>query len=307
MVLRGRVFGYGMGKKRRAMATKLLLVEDNSTIQKIVETAFAHDTFDVVIASDAADGLHKLNTLLPDIVLADASMPGLSGVQLCQIIRGTTSMQHVPVVLLTSTFTTYDQTQGEQAGVTAHLTKPFEPQELLALVQRLAMESAQDPPAASSATPMASATSAISTDASDIEQSALPNHDPGTVYRPQRDAVEHGAQGARSPRLPETTSTQQGAPPQHTAASVTPSTGLPDPYNTLPLLLGQHVLQTLQAACQTQLATMLEALQPQLLATIREVVAAKVPELLELLLQREIDQLKRAAEHEALQHNSNPA
>ena len=79
------------------------------------------------------------------------------------------------------------------------------------------------------------------------------------------------------------------------------------PYDTLPQLLGQHVLQALQAACQTQLATMLEALQPQLLATIREVVAAKVPELLELLLQREIDQLKRAAEHEALQHNSNPA
>jgi CheY-like chemotaxis protein len=281
------------------MATKLLLVEDNSTIQKIVETAFAHETFDVVIASDAADGLHKLNTLLPDIVLADASMPGLSGVQLCQIIRGTTSMQHVPVVLLTSTFTTYDQTQGEQAGVTAHLTKPFEPQELLALVQRLAIESAQGPLAANSTIPMASATSAISTEASDMAQSALPSRDPG--------AVEHGAQGTRSPRPPEASSTQQEAQPQHPAASVTPSTELPDPYHTLPQLLGQHVLQTLQAACQTQLAMMLEALQPQLLAAIREVIAAKVPELLELLLQREIDQLKRAAEHEALQHNSNPA
>lgn len=289
------------------MATKLLLVEDNSTIQKIVETAFAHGTFDVVIASDAADGLHKLNTLLPDIVLADASMPGLSGVQLCQIIRGTTSMQHVPVVLLTSTFTTYDQAQGEQAGVTAHLTKPFEPQELLTLVQRLTVESAQDSSAANSATPMASATSAISTDASDIEQSVVSSRDPGTVYRPQRDAVEHGAQGACRPRSPEAPATQQGALPQHPAASVTPSTGFPDPSNALPQLLGQHILQTLQAACQTQLATMLETLQPQLLATVCEVVAAKVPELLELLLQREIDQLKRAAEHEALQHNSNPA
>jgi DNA-binding response OmpR family regulator len=288
------------------MATKLLLVEDNSTIQKIVEAAFANDTFDVVIASDAADGLHKLNTLLPDIVLADASMPGLSGVQLCQIIRGTTSMQHVPVVLLTSTFTTYDQTQGEQVGVTAHLTKPFEPQELLALVQRLAVESAQEPSAANSTTPMVSATSALSTEASDIEQSALPSRDPGTIYRPQRDAVEHGAQGTHSPRPSEAPSTQQGASPQHTAVSVTPSTELPDPYNLLPQLLGQHVLQMFQAACQIQLATMLEALQPQLLAAIREVVAAKVPELLELLLQREIDQLKRAAEHEVLQQNSNP-
>jgi DNA-binding response OmpR family regulator len=289
------------------MATKLLLVEDNSTIQKIVETAFAHDTFDVVIASDAADGLHKLNTLLPDIVLADASMPGLSGVQLCQIIRGTTSMQHVPVVLLTSTFTTYDQAQGEQVGVTAHLTKPFEPQELLALVQRLAVESAQGSPPANSATPVTSPTAALSPDASDIAQSALLSRDSGTISPPQRDAVEPRVQGTRSSRLPETTSTQQGAPLQHTAVSVTPPTGLPDPSNTLPQLLGQHVLQTLQAACQTQLATMLEALQPQLLATVREVVAAKVPELLELLLQREIDQLKRAAEHEALQQNSNPA
>ena len=280
------------------MATKLLLVEDNSTIQQIVEAAFVHDTFDVVIASDAADGLHQLHTLLPDIVLADASMPGLSGVQLCQIIRGTASMRHVPVVLLTSTFAPYDQAQGEQVGVTAHLTKPFEPQELLTLVQRLVAESAQGPlPSPSTPTP-APAMPERPAEMSDMEQSAWPSRDPG-------DAVAPDAQGAHIPRPSETASTAQGALPQHPVTSVTSPIGLPDPYNSLPQMLGQHVLQTLQEACQAQLATLLEALQPQLLATVREVVAAKIPELLEILLQREIDQLKRAAEHEALQHNSN--
>ena len=136
-----------------------------------------------------------------------------------------------------------------------------------------------------------------------------PSRDPDldTVYRPQRDAVGPDAQGAHIPVPSETASTAPGALSQYPATSVMSPIGLSGPYNALPQMLGQHVLQTLQEACQAQLATLLEALQPQLLATVREVVAAKVPELLEILLQREIDQLKRAAEHDALKHNSNIA
>ena len=110
------------------MAAKLLLVEDSLSIQTIVETTFAQAGFEVTVASDALEGLHKAQTLLPDIVLADASMPGVDGFQLCQRIRHSASGRQVPVVLLTSGFTAYDKAKGDRAGVTAHLAKPFEPQ-----------------------------------------------------------------------------------------------------------------------------------------------------------------------------------
>src|SRR5215475_6654178 len=119
------------------MATKLLLVEDSLSIQTLVETAFAREGFEVMVAGDALDGLHKAQTVRPDIVLADASMPGLDGFQLCQRIRQSAGGRQVPVVLLTSGFTAYDKAKGDRAGVTTHLAKPFDPQVLLALVKQL--------------------------------------------------------------------------------------------------------------------------------------------------------------------------
>src|SRR5215471_851298 len=119
------------------MAVKLLLVEDSLSIQTIVETIFVQEDFEVIVSSDALDGLHKAQTLLPDIVLADASMPSLDGFQLCQRLRQSASGRQVPVVLLTSGFAAYDKAKGDRAGVTTHLAKPFDPQVLLALVQQL--------------------------------------------------------------------------------------------------------------------------------------------------------------------------
>src|SRR5215510_7570002 len=119
------------------MATKLLLVEDSLSIQTLVETAFAREGFEVMVAGDALDGLHKAQTVRPDIVLADASMPGLDGFQLCQRIRQSAGGRQMPVVLLTSGFATYDKAKGDRAGVTTHLAKPFDPQRLLALVKQL--------------------------------------------------------------------------------------------------------------------------------------------------------------------------
>jgi len=119
------------------MATKLLLVEDSLSIQTIVETTFVREDFEVLVSGDALDGLHKAQTLLPDIVLADASMPGMDGFQLCQRLRQSASGRQVPVVLLTSGFAVYDKAKGDRAGVTTHLAKPFDPQVLLALVKQL--------------------------------------------------------------------------------------------------------------------------------------------------------------------------
>ena len=120
------------------MAPKtLLLVEDSFTIQKLVESTFKSAGYQVAIANHAREGIASLPIVSPDIVLADASMPEMDGFQLCEVIRSTQGFERIPVLLLTSRFAAYDETQGQRSGVTAYLAKPFDSYSLLALVQQL--------------------------------------------------------------------------------------------------------------------------------------------------------------------------
>jgi CheY-like chemotaxis protein len=119
------------------MRRTMLLIEDSITTQKAVTVVFDGDDLDIIAANSATEGLQKLQTLVPDIILADASLPDIDGFRLCQMIRETTNMRHVPVLLLTSNFVIYDKAKGDHAGVTEHLAKPFEPHTLRHLVWRL--------------------------------------------------------------------------------------------------------------------------------------------------------------------------
>jgi DNA-binding response OmpR family regulator len=119
------------------MPKTLLLVEDSFTIQKLIESTFTSAGYQVAIANNAREGLAKLSTVSPDIVLADASMPEIDGFQLCQTIRRTQGLERLPVLLLTSRFAVYDEAQGQRSGVTGYFAKPFDSYSLLSLVQQL--------------------------------------------------------------------------------------------------------------------------------------------------------------------------
>jgi DNA-binding response OmpR family regulator len=213
------------------MPKTLLLIEDSFTIQKVVQTTFAQADFQVVIAHDAHEGLATLQSQPPDVVLADATMPDMDGFQLCQHIRETEGCEHLPVLLLTSSFAVYDEAHGRRVGVTGHVAKPFEPHSLLAVVQRCL---------------------------------------------------------AGSPATPHPAADEAGAEMDDASSSVSAASDL------IHQALGRCVLQTVQDALHTHLMAMLEALTPHILEEVRKTVSSKVPDLLEVLLQQEIEKLKRA-------------
>ena len=133
-----------VGKKRPShedlasvMSKTLLLVEDSFTIQKVVESTFKSAGFQVVVTNDVRAGLNALSQASPDVILADASLPEMDGFQLCRAIRETQGYEQVPVLLLTSHFTSYDEAYGKRVGVTDYLAKPFDSYKLLSLVQKL--------------------------------------------------------------------------------------------------------------------------------------------------------------------------
>jgi CheY-like chemotaxis protein len=113
------------------MPKQILLVEDSLTMQKVVEITFAHEDYRVTAAKDADEALARLRELRPDVILADAGLPGKSGYDLAQAVKSDPGMREIPVLLLTGNFNPYDELRGQKAGVDAALVKPFETQVLL--------------------------------------------------------------------------------------------------------------------------------------------------------------------------------
>lgn len=305
------------------MTTKLLLVEDSLSIQTIVETTFTREGFEVMVVGDALDGLHKAQTLQPDIVLADASMPGLDGFQLCQRIRQSASGRHVPVVLLTSGFATYDKVKGDHAGVTTHLAKPFEPQALLDMVKQLV------PGTHSPASPDSTAAAILPRPDETPFATAIPGtQEHAAAAGLTRERVDLGTaphSGESEMAAPLLSDTWSDMVPSPTFPAVSPPAAESsqrasaaadraapralqdaDPHGSretvaleaLYHMLGHHTLQMFREALDAHLTTALTHLMPHLLDAVRDVVQAKMPDLLEVLLQQEIDKLKQAVEHD---------
>jgi CheY-like chemotaxis protein len=105
---------------------KLLLADDSVTIQKVVALTFTDEGLEVVTVSDGQQALEKLDEFTPDIVLADVYMPHLGGYQLCEHIRRTERLSHIPVMLLVGSFEPFDEAEARRVGADDYLTKPFQ-------------------------------------------------------------------------------------------------------------------------------------------------------------------------------------
>ncbi|MCH7923710.1 MAG: response regulator [Nitrospinae bacterium] len=119
------------------MGKKILLADDSVTIQKIIELTFEGEGFDLEVVGDGQEALERAEASPPDIILADFTMPGLSGMELCRRIREHPVLNPVPVVLLTNSFDEFDRSEGDAAGVTAYVEKPFESQSLIDRVHEI--------------------------------------------------------------------------------------------------------------------------------------------------------------------------
>jgi CheY-like chemotaxis protein len=105
---------------------KLLLADDSVTIQKVVDLTFTDEGLEVITVSDGEQAWEKLQEIVPDIVLADVFMPGLSGYQLCEHIKRTERFSHIPVMLLVGSFEPFDEAEARRVGADDYLTKPFQ-------------------------------------------------------------------------------------------------------------------------------------------------------------------------------------
>jgi CheY-like chemotaxis protein len=145
------------------MPKTILLADDSVTIQKVVAISFASEDATVVTVDNGDDAIAKAREIRPDIVLADVVMPGKSGYEVCEAIKGDPDLAQIPVLLLTGTFEAFDEARAREVGSAGHIAKPFEAQALINEVHRLT--EAADASATPSATPAESTETAAGNDA----------------------------------------------------------------------------------------------------------------------------------------------
>lgn len=114
--------------------TRILVVDDSSTIRRSAETMLTAEGYDVVTAENGFEALSKVARHNPDLIFVDIMMPRLDGYQTCAIIKNNAQYRATPVVMLTSKDGLFDQARGRVVGSDLYLTKPFTKEELLSAV-----------------------------------------------------------------------------------------------------------------------------------------------------------------------------
>ena len=131
---------------------RILVVDDQPFIAKLVEVNLPRDEFVVLACGNPLEALANVDVLAPDLMILDVRMPGMSGVELCRLLRQRANRCLVPIIILTAQGETTTEVEARAAGADAFMTKPFSPTGLSAKIRDLL---AARPPAADSATCLA--------------------------------------------------------------------------------------------------------------------------------------------------------
>jgi pilus assembly protein CpaE len=118
-------------------ATKVLVVDDDLNIQRVLVFTLKQEGFEVHVASDGQAGVEMAAAIAPDLILMDVAMPKLDGYAATQQIRAAQSGRRVPIIMLTAEADVEQRVRGLRAGADDDIVKPFHPLELLARIKAL--------------------------------------------------------------------------------------------------------------------------------------------------------------------------
>lgn len=116
--------------------TEILLLEDNHDMRNFIKTSLASDYY-IIEASNAHEGLVLAKSHIPDLIISDIMMPGMSGLEFCKQIKENTFTSHIPIIMLTARADLESRITGWSVGADAYVTKPFDLNELDVRIKNL--------------------------------------------------------------------------------------------------------------------------------------------------------------------------
>ncbi len=120
-----------------AERARILLVDDEPSIVKMVSKRLEVEGFEVLVAMDGQEGLKKAQMEAPDVMILDLMLPKLNGYEVCTMLKQDTRYQKIPIVLFTAKAQEKDEKLGLACGADAYIRKPFNAQELVAKLKEL--------------------------------------------------------------------------------------------------------------------------------------------------------------------------
>jgi len=131
------------------MPARILIVEDEPAIQALILANLKRAGHDAVAAGDAESAIQQISSALPDLILLDWMLPGMSGIELARWLRKGERTRKVPIIMLTARGDERDKILGLETGADDYITKPFSPRELMArikaVLRRGAPQAGEDP------------------------------------------------------------------------------------------------------------------------------------------------------------------
>jgi two-component system alkaline phosphatase synthesis response regulator PhoP/two-component system response regulator VicR len=117
---------------------KILVCDDERHIVRLIQVNLERQGWNVVTAYDGKEGLEKVSSEKPDLLVLDVMMPYMDGFEVLKSIRKDPSTEKLPVIMLTAKAQDKDVFEGYHYGADMYLTKPFNPRELVTFVKRIA-------------------------------------------------------------------------------------------------------------------------------------------------------------------------
>lgn len=119
------------------MANKILAVDDEKHIVRLVEINLKKAGYEVTTANNGREALEAVALSAPDLIVMDVMMPEMDGFAALQKLKENSATSNIPVIMLTAKAQDADVFKGWQSGADLYLTKPFNPAELLTFVERI--------------------------------------------------------------------------------------------------------------------------------------------------------------------------
>ncbi len=117
------------------MSATILVVEDEPSIRALIEVNLRRAGHNVLLAADAETARQLVRDALPDLVLLDWMLPGMSGIDFARLLRGDARTRRLPIIMLTARAGERDKIDGLELGADDYVTKPFSPRELVARIK----------------------------------------------------------------------------------------------------------------------------------------------------------------------------
>ncbi len=116
---------------------KILIIDDEPDVRDIIRYNLAKEGYELETAENGLEGLQKVESFQPDLIILDMMMPGMDGVEVCHNIRSNSKNNHIVVCFLSARNEDYSQVAGLESGADDYLAKPISPRVLVSKVKSL--------------------------------------------------------------------------------------------------------------------------------------------------------------------------